>query len=88
VDLLERSQWAVLEAAVDLIAAHYLIDRDLAWGAVIALEMEVEEHTGVANFGTLLDHPCGFTTLGIRVAEELLGEAAAAALPALYLSHH
>lgn len=80
--------WEIVECAVDLIAGHYQLDRDLVWAAVFDLEDSWEEQTGFSNFGVLLDHPCGFTTLGLRAAGLILGEAEAEALPPLMLSYH
>ena len=84
----EGAEWEVVECAVDLIAGHYHLDRDLVWAAVFELEDSWEERTGLSGFGVLLDHPCGFTTLGLRVAGLVLGETEAQALPPLLLSYH
>lgn len=79
--------WALIDAAVELIAEHYLFDRDLVFQTVCELEDEIEAEEGVANFGRLLERPWGFTVLGIRVAQKLLGDEGDG-VPSLLLSYH
>lgn len=81
-------RWDIIESAVDLVAAHYGLGRDLVWLTTHELESSWEEETGEPAFGTLLERPWGFTALGLRVAVRLLGESEAAIRPSLHLTYH
>lgn len=80
--------WTVMDAAADLIAAHYHFDPNEVWGVLVELEIETERDTGLANFGHLLERPVGFASLGLNVAHRLLDEADANALPLICLRYH
>lgn len=83
----EPDEWQVIEAVIDLISEHYGFNRDLVWGAVFDLHSELEAETGQALFGRALERPPGFATLGLRVAQKLLGEEADE-MPLLFMSYH
>lgn len=83
----EAAAWEVIDAAVEMIAAHYLIDRDLVWATVLELEVDCMADSGLACFGRLMERPWGITALGIRVAQLLLGFERADEIPPMTLSY-
>lgn len=85
---LEGESWEVIEAAIDLIAGHYWLDRWAVFDAVWEIEAELRAESGLDCFGHALERPWGISTLGVRVAQKLLGEEEAAELSPILLSYH
>ena len=84
----ECGEWAVIDAAAELIACHYRLDSDEGYAVICELEAEFHGQNGVERFGSLLERPWGFSTLGLRVAQRLLGETEADCLPLIHMSYH
>lgn len=80
--------WDAITAAVDLIACHYSFDTGDIWEVVFELEVSCAEANGHHAFGHLLERPWGFTCLGRRVAQNILGADVEESLPLISLSYH
>lgn len=84
----DDDEWLAFDAAADLIACHYRLNREDVWVEIAELEAETFEQEGLACLGNALHRPWGFAALGQRVAQRLMDVDDAAAHPALHLTVH
>lgn len=82
------NEWALFEAATDMIANHYRLSRDAVFDAMLELELKHMEDGGGSLASGPLAEPDGFSKIGLEVARMLMIEADANALPLLTMTIH
>lgn len=80
--------WELFEAATDIIANHYRLSRDAVFDALLELELTGMEAGGEPFASGALAASDGFSKIGLKVAQMLMIEADANALPLLTMTIH